>query len=85
MARAIIQGKADSSGQVQMHKSGAKGKDKGVAASQGNRAIVKTKATNRTKAKKQHARPIAQGKGNSQDMHFGTSVFQDFSRPRPGQ
>ena len=68
-----------------MHKSRAKGKDKGVAACQGNRAIVRTKATIRRKAEKQQARAIAQGKGNSQDMHFCTSVFQDFSRPRRGQ
>ena len=37
-ARAIVQGKVNSPGQgkVQMYKSSAKGKDKGVAACQGN-------------------------------------------------
>ena len=68
-----------------MDRSRAKGKSKGVAACQGNRAIVRTKATIRTKAKKNQAQSIAQGKGNSQDMHLCTSVFQDFSRPRRGQ
>ena len=45
-------------------------RDKGVAACEGNRAIVRTKATMRTKAKKHQARAIAYGKGNSQDTHF---------------
>ena len=86
-ARAIVQGKVNSprQGRVQMHNSRAKGKNKGVAACQGNRAIVRTKAEVRTKAKKQQARPIAKGKSNFQDMHFCTSDFQDCSRPRPGQ
>ena len=61
-ARAIVQGKVNSpgQGQVQMYKSRAKGKDKGVAACQGKRATVRTKAIIRTKAKKQQARAIAQ-------------------------
>ena len=58
-ARAIQQSKGNSLGQVQMHESRAKGKDKGVAACQGNRAIVRTKATIRTKAKKNQAQAIA--------------------------
>ena len=63
----------------------AKREDRGVAACQGSRAIVRTKAKARTKAKKQQARLIAQGKSNFQDMHFWTSDFQDCSRPKPGQ
>ena len=55
----IVQGKVDSSGQVQMHKSRAKGRDKGVATCQGNRAMIKKKASIRTTAKKQQARPIS--------------------------
>ena len=70
---------------MQIHKARTKGRDKGVAACQGNRAIARTKVIVRTKAKKQQARAIAKGKGNRQDTHFCTSVFQDFSRPRPGQ
>ena len=42
-----------------MDRSRAKGKNKGVAACQGNRAIVRTKATIRTKAKKNQAQAIA--------------------------
>jgi len=61
-ARAIVQGKVNSpgQGQVQMYKSRDKGKDKGVPACQGKRAIVKTKAIIKTMAKKQQARAIAQ-------------------------
>ena len=86
-ARAIVQDEVNSprQGQVHMLESRTKGKNKGVAACQDNRAIVKTKAKVRTEAKKQQARPIAQGKSNFQDMHFCTSDFQDCSRPRPGQ
>ena len=51
-----------------MHESRAKGKKKGVAACQGNRAIIRTKAKLRTKAEKQQARPIAQGKRNYQQQ-----------------
>ena len=71
-ARAVVQGKVNSprQGRVQMHKSRAKGKNKGVAACQGNRAIIRTKAKLRTKAEKQQARPIAQGKSNCQDILF---------------
>ena len=58
----MVQGKVNSpgQGQVQMYKSRVKGKDKGVAACQGKRAIARTKAIIRTKAKKQQARAIAQ-------------------------
>ena len=61
VARAIVYGKLNSQGQgqVQMDRSRAKGKNKGVAACQGNRAIVRTKATIRTKAKKNQAQAIA--------------------------
>ena len=62
-ARTIVCGKLNSQGQgqVQMDRSRAKGKNKGVAACQGNRGIVRTKATiiNRTKAKKNQAQAIA--------------------------
>ena len=68
-----------------MHKSRAKRKDKGVAACQGKRPIVRTKAIIRTKAKKQQVRAIARGKGNSQDTHLCTSAVQDFSGARPGE
>ena len=81
-ARAIVQGKVDSPGQVQTHKSRAKAKDKIVAACQGN---SHDERKIRTKTKKQEARAIAEGKGIIQDMHFCTNIFQDFSRPKPRQ
>jgi hypothetical protein len=35
-----------------------------------------------TKASRQQARPMAQGKGNGKPAYFGTSGFQNCSRPR---
>ena len=81
-----MQGKVNcpGQGQVQMHKSRAKGRDKSVAAYQGNKAIVRTRATIKTKTRS--SRPGQQPRAKIiVRKRISERVFHDLSRLRPGQ